>query len=510
MSDVRQGARAVRRSQSRVGSAFAAKVGRLAFAGALALLSGCGFAEKMVDRHLNRVLDGADDQTVSEDDRAFFETLFIVDLHADSLLFSRGLEATDWFGRRLGHIDAGRLAEGNIAVQVLSTVSKFSNAREHEVDGISRSCHDAQDPDLVTGLFFLQHQFDDPNARDTLLRRIEIQRRRFEETRGAVRLIRTAGDFESYAEAWQHGTGAPAAAILAIEGLHFYESKDATLRRLWDQGFRMASLTHHFDNRLAGSSTGCQGKGPTELGKQALAEMREMGWTLDLGHASSPTIKKAAKLWREAGGGVAPASPPLVSHTGFEGQCETAMSANEKKDCEIYDQRNIKKQEALTVARQGGTIGIIYWSRQHNANSGMRAGVVTAKIVHTIARLDRWLSRHASGGDLCDATGDCIDGRASRYISLGSDWDGAADAPFDATGLVALIAALRNVKCESDDRACLARGHDGNRRFDGDDIRAMAGWNACRVLLQSLPGGKTQAEALEICRRLKRGSRRQI
>ena len=90
-------------------------------------------------------------------------------------------------------------------------------------------------------------------------------------------------------------------------------------------------------------------------------------------------------------------------------------------------------------------------------------------------------------------------------MALGSDWDGAIPSPVDATGLDALIAALRNDTCRPADQACAARGLPGNRRFSDDDIRAIAGWNACRVLLQSLPGGRTEVEAIGFCEGLRRG-----
>ncbi len=58
-----------------------------------------------------------------------------------------------------------------------------------------------------------------------------------------------------------------------------------------------------------------------------------------------------------------------------------------------------------------------------------------------------------------------------------------------------LIAALRRVTCE-EDTLC---GRPDDRRFSEDDIRAITGWNTCRVLLQSLPDGKTGEEAAVFC-----------
>ncbi|HEX2485752.1 MAG TPA: membrane dipeptidase, partial [Myxococcota bacterium] len=54
-------------------------------------------------------------------------------------------------------------------------------------------------------------------------------------------------------------------------------------------------------------------------------------------------------------------------------------------------------------------------------------------------------------------------------LAFGSDWDGATTTPFDAAGLPRLTAALLDAG------------------FTADDLRAVAGGNALRVLRQTLP-----------------------
>jgi microsomal dipeptidase-like Zn-dependent dipeptidase len=54
-------------------------------------------------------------------------------------------------------------------------------------------------------------------------------------------------------------------------------------------------------------------------------------------------------------------------------------------------------------------------------------------------------------------------------VAFGSDWDGATTTPFDAAGLPRLTDAL------------LAAG------LGGDELRAVAGGNALRVLRATLP-----------------------
>ena len=56
------------------------------------------------------------------------------------------------------------------------------------------------------------------------------------------------------------------------------------------------------------------------------------------------------------------------------------------------------------------------------------------------------------------------------HVGLGSDFDGAVPVPFDATGIVQLTDAL------------LVEG------FADDEIAAIMGGNALRLLAQTLPG----------------------
>ena len=57
---------------------------------------------------------------LSEQAKHLHQSLFIADLHADSLLWGRNLTHKSNYG----HVDIPRLIEGNIAVQVFSVVTK--------------------------------------------------------------------------------------------------------------------------------------------------------------------------------------------------------------------------------------------------------------------------------------------------------------------------------------------------------------------------------------------------
>ncbi len=463
-------------------------------------VAGCAVIERGASDVLNPVLRGG--QRDAGPVGGFFDTLFIVDLHADTLLYERGLEGARWFHRSAGHVDAGRLATGNVAVQVLSTVSQYSFSRKiRRGDDVLR-CHHENDPNLVDLLTFLQRPFS--GSGETLLERIEAQGRRFRmgyEALGTVKLIETADDFRALGANWRARRAPRVGAILAIEGLHFYPDQEDALQRLWDRGFRMASLTHHFNNGLAGSSTGCTEEGLREPGKAALRKMRRMGWVLDLAHASASTIKDSLAWWDPRGTSLRQA-PPVVSHTGLVGAC-AELEGRALMKCADADRRNISRENACSVARAGGVIGVIYWTRQHGLDRWASAAAALAAIVRTVGRLDDALSSPDENGVPCTAQDPAGGYRpAAHHIALGSDWDGAADAPFDATGLELLVTALRNDRCTTD--ACRARGNLDGRRFSEADIRAIVGWNACRVLLQSLPGAETERSADQFCTTLSR------
>ncbi|MFI5392086.1 MAG: peptidase M19, partial [Bacteriovoracales bacterium] len=85
------------------------------FVGILGLI----FLPYIVDRQRNKVFKtefGKPNPTFKE----FHESLFIVDLHCDQLLWNRNLLTKASYG----HVDLPRLKEGNIAIEVFSSVTK--------------------------------------------------------------------------------------------------------------------------------------------------------------------------------------------------------------------------------------------------------------------------------------------------------------------------------------------------------------------------------------------------
>ncbi len=492
----------------------------------LLMVANCTFVERLVDATVNRQMVLKAEPDANADASRIVRSAFVVDLHADTLLFSRGLEGADSvFGNRIGIVDAERLVNGDVALQVLSTVSEYSlpvkaTLRNRYGEVVETRCHVAVSKngkavfslspiDGVSALYRVRYPL---NTRFTDLQaRILEQADRFDryvqnpqpkDAPNVIRPVRTARDLSDFLDYWEQD-GRARAAILAIEGLHFY--RQDTLNLLWQRGFRMASLTHHFDNVLAASSNGCHDADSSQdglkaRGESAVEEMRQMGWVLDMAHASDLTIRQTSEQWPTS-------RPPVVSHTGIEGLCDGIQfpSETKKRDCGIADARNIARQDIVRIARMGGIIGVMYWPKAVEPLESKKGEEVITGIVNSMVRMHDALAPFLKQGGVCPSTTErgCIELAASEYIALGSDWDGAIKAPIDTGNLAVLVSRLLDVPCGTLPGTCdPTRG----KRFSEADIRAILGWNACRVLMQSLPGGLDAAQARIRCY----GSKRQI
>ncbi len=120
--------------------------------------------------------------------------------------------------------------------------------------------------------------------------------------------------------------------------------------------------------------------------------------------------------------------PVVASHTGVRASFDSV--------------RNLADDHVRGIAATGGLVGIGFWP---TATGGTDAAAI-ARAIRAAVEL--------AGLD---------------HVGLGSDFDGAVPVPFDATGMVQLTDALL--------------GED----FSGDEIGAIMGGNALRLLARSLP-----------------------
>lgn len=349
---------------------------------ALAAIAGGVFFSlpSLLDRQMNSVATPAP-YPASEPATQLHQTLFVADLHDDALLWQRDILERHSYG----HADLPRLLEGHVGLQVFATVTKTPRGLNYQSNG--------SDSDNITLLAMAQRW---PRATwSSLLERALYQGQKLQQaaadSQGRLRLIRSRGDLQAFLETWKQDPQ-HLAALLATEGLHPLEGKLENVERLYDAGFRIAGLTHFFDNEVGGSAHGLEKGGLTPFGRQVIARLEQKGMLVDLAHASKPLIDDVLAIAKR---------PVLVSHTGVAGTCKGP--------------RNLSDEHLQRIAANGGLIGIGYWDT-----------AVCETSVGAIVRAIRYTA---------DKVG-------VEHVALGSDFDGTVHTPFDTTGLAQITEGL--------------------------------------------------------------------
>lgn len=355
----------------------------------------------VVESRLNPLTMPKEGWPVSAEAAALHDRLVIGDWHSDALLWDRDiLDRAD-----RGHTDVPRLIEGNVALQVFTTVTKSPRGQNY-------SQNTAEAPDNITPLFIGQLR---PLAswfslKERALVQAAALRRAAERAPDQIVLIRSAEDLRQLLAARQAGAKT-VGALLGSEGGHPLEGEIANLQVLYGAGFRLLGLTHFFDNELGGSLHGKGGpnSGLSDFGREVVAGMLERRMVIDLAHASPQMVRDVLAI---------PGARPILSHTGIHGRCATP--------------RNLPDDLLKAIADKGGVIGIGYWS-------DVVCGKTPAAIAETIKTAIALL-----GED---------------HVSLGSDYDGSVDAPFDVAHLAALTQALMNAGLTEDQIAKVMGGN---------------------------------------------------
>jgi microsomal dipeptidase-like Zn-dependent dipeptidase len=313
--------------------------------------------------------------------RALHAQLDIADMHADTLLWKRDL--TERADR--GQVDVPRLVAGNVALQVFSSVSKTPKKQNYDAN--------SADSDNIRLLAFAQLQ--PPRTWFSLLERSIFHAQKLDhfaaESGGALRVIRAPADIDRLLADRARGAK-PVGGLLSIEGLQDIEGDLENLGKLYAAGFRMAGLTHFFDNEVAGSMHGEAKGGLTPLGRQVVRRMEAIGMIVDVAHASHKTVAEVLAMAKR---------PIVSSHGGVQATCAV--------------NRNLTDDEIRGIARTGGMIGIGYWDA---AVCSTDPRSIAAAIAHV---------RDVAGID---------------HVGLGSDFDGAVTTGFDTGQLVQVTQAL--------------------------------------------------------------------
>ena len=367
---------------------------------AVAALAFFALAPGMIERGMNQI-DGKPLPAVSERARALHKTLTIVDLHSDTLLWKRSI--LDRAER--GHMDLPRLEDGNVALQILASTTKSPKGQNYDAN--------SGDTDNITSLVIAQLQ--PVRTWNSLLERslwhAEKLHRAVAASAGALRAVDAPEDIDTLLAA-RGGKAPPVGAMLSIEGLHVLEGRLANLDKLYAAGFRMAGLTHFFDNDLAGSMHGLKKGGLTPHGRQVVETMEAKGMIVDIAHCSSACVADILKMARR---------PVVSSHGGVQATCQV--------------NRNLSDEQIRGVAATGGLIGIGYWD---------------AAVCDT------------SPASIAKAMKHVRDLVGIQHVALGSDYDGATTVRFDTSKLVQVTQALIDAGF-SDDEIRAAMGGNAIR-----------------------------------------------
>ena len=326
------------------------------------------------------------------------QKLMIVDLHADPLLWNRDLlERTSY-----GHVDVPRLQQGNVGLQTFGVVNGVPFPPKMENN---------QDRRDVIGLL-ARLQGWPQSTYDSRLQRALYQAAkladRVRSSAGALTLISNRQDLEALVAARQRGEHT-IGAMLSLEGAHALEGEPAHIDLLFEAGFRMVGLVHHFDNAMAGCAHGKDKYGLTEKGRELIRIALTRGMIIDLAHASSQTIDDVLAMVNK---------PVMASHDGVRGTCDTV--------------RNLTDRHIRGIANTGGVIGI-----------GIYKYATCGKTMKDTVRAMRYVA---------DLVG-------IEHVALGTDFDGAVSTVVDASGLVMLTQALMQANFTEDEIAAIMGGN---------------------------------------------------
>lgn len=339
-----------------------------------------GVAPGYVEGAMNQI-DGKPLIKVSEEAKALHKTLNIVDLHSDTLMWNRDLN--DRASR--GHMDVPRLQDGNVALQLFSSVSKTPKNQNYDGNGA--------DSDNITLLTIAQLQ--PMKTWNSLVERSLYHAHKRDAavagSNGAVKAVNTSAQLDGLLAA-RAKDARPVGAMLTIEGLQNLEGKAANLDRLYAAGFRMAGLTHFFDNELGGSMHGLKKGGLTPFGRDIVRRMEAKGMIVDIAHLSHAGVAEILAMAKR---------PVVSSHGGVQATCKV--------------NRNLTDDEIRGVAKTGGVIGIGYWDAAI-CDTSPRAAAKAMKHVRDLVGID--------------------------HVALGSDYDGATTVRFDTSQLVQVTQAL--------------------------------------------------------------------
>jgi membrane dipeptidase len=355
----------------------------------IGLCSACSIVFNRVDNDFQYPYD----DYVAEKAKTLHRTLFVADMHADSLLWRRNLAKEN----RHGHVDFPRLLKGNVALQVFTVVTI--------VPAIKWAPY-ITDVNILKAIL----QLEPPRTWFSAVQRVLYQAKKLRHDKARFgsrfRIIESKKTLREFLHD-REKDAKMIAGILGIEGGHALGGNLHNVERFAKAGFRMMGITHFFDNRLGGSAHGHNKQGITSFGKQALIEMERHHMLIDLAHASPTLIDDVLKMHEEG----SLTKPLVVSHTGVMGIAP--------------HKRNISDKHIRGIVRTGGIVCIGYFKP---AIPYRHPQTIAETIYYVIDLLNK----------------DGLHG--IDHVALGSDFDGAVRTPFDTRGIVLITEELLSPK----------------------------------------------------------------
>lgn len=174
--------------------------------------------------------------------------------------------------------------------------------------------------------------------------------------------------------------------ILALEGADVLKGRISNLKRYYNKGVRLITLTWNNDNEAASSITAEVDNGLTEFGKKLIQECEKLGIVVDLSHIGDRSFFDACDVLK---------TPFVCSHSNSR-----KINPSEK--------RNITDEQFLKIKEKDGVCGI-----------NLFADFLGEK--GDIDSVFRHIEHFSSLG-------------GEKNIGIGSDFDGISKKPLDCKG----------------------------------------------------------------------------
>lgn len=236
----------------------------------------------------------------------------------------------------------------------------------------------------------------------------------------------------NYAELTANRAAGKLSAFLTIENGFLVRGKLENIKKVYDMGVRLITLTWNDDNCFGFCHSANQEemkRGLTDFGKEGVAYMQEIGMLVDVSHLSDGGFWDVAELSKRAG------KPFVASHSN----CRALSPAT----------RNLTDEMIHTLADCGGVAGLNFEPTFLNPDATDKLSRVSRMCDHVIHLIDK-------GGIECVGIGTDFDG-------IGGEFEIA-----DCTDMELLFAALHL------------------RGLSDDAIEKIAYGNVARVIREAL------------------------